>query len=131
MNTTTRRTVKIAPATTQLVATSNTSTVTAGVNEGHTIRSIAAASGLDYNAKGVKMAVGGLVKYLLLTGAITKVGRRHNIVKGKSLRGRPEDVYTFGTLSILTQFATLAVPEAVKSTTVAKKITRKRTTKTA
>lgn len=114
--TSTRRTVKINPATVQVVGTSNTSTITAGINEGHTIRSIAAASGLDITNKKVYSAVNGLVKYLLLTGAISKVGRRHNVVKGQSRRGRPEDVYSFGTLAVLTQFANLPAPEAVKTT---------------
>jgi hypothetical protein len=126
MSTTTRRTVKISPAATQTVGRSKSTTVTAGLVQGHTIRSIAAASGLDYETPRVKMAVWGLVKYLLLTGAIVNVGRRHNVVKGTSRRGRPEDVYTFGTVSILTLFANLAEPEAVKATTVAKKA-RKRT----
>lgn len=115
-----RNTVKIAPATTQLVGESNTSTVTANDTKGHTIRSICAASGLDYTAKN-KLAVAGLVKYLLLTGAVTELGRRHNVVKGRSLRGRPEKVYTFGALDILTQFANLPVPEGILTTTITKK----------
>jgi hypothetical protein len=119
-----RNTVKIAPATTQIVGTSNTSTVTANNVKGHTIRSICAASGLDYTSKN-KLAVAGLVKYLLLTGAVTELGRRHNVVKGRSLRGRPENVYTFGSLDILTQFANLPVPEATLTTTVTKKPTRR------
>lgn len=125
MSTTTRRTVKISPAATQTVGRSKSTTITAGLVEGHTIRSIAAASGLDIANRKCYTAVNGLVKYLLLTGAIVRVGRRHNVVKGTSRRGRPEEVYTFGTVSILTLFANLAEPEAVKATTVAKK-TRKR-----
>ncbi len=126
MSTTTRRTVKISPAATQTVGRSKSTTVTAGLVQGHTIRSIAAASGLDIADRKCYTAVNGLVKYLLLTGAIVRVGRRHNVVKGTSRRGRPEEVYTFGTVSIMTVFANLAEPEAVKTTTVAKK-TRKRT----
>jgi len=114
-------TVKITPATTQLVGESKTSTVTANTTEGHTVRSICAASGLDVGSIKHKHAVAGLVKYLLLTGAVTHLGRRHNVVKGRSLRGRPEEVYTFNSLDVLTQFANLPVPEATLTTTVAKK----------
>lgn len=116
-----RNTVKIAPATTQLVGESATSTVTATDTKGHTVRSICAASGLVYTNKRHKQAVAGLVKYLVFTGAITNIGRRHNVVKGRSLRGRPEEVYTFNSLDVLTQFANLPVPEAALTTKVARK----------